>query len=68
VVGPVRRLGNSLVVVLPAKAARKEHITEGVSVRARVSTEVPDPFGLLRGVVTKGSFRRSRGEGWRDRF
>jgi hypothetical protein len=67
IVGPVRRMGNSLAVIIPSKDARRARITEGVPVRARVSVEVPSPFGLLKGVA-RGSFDRRREGGWRDRI
>jgi len=67
VVGPVRKMGNSLALVIPSKEAKRAHISEGVPVRARISVEVPAPFGLLKGIA-KGSFdRRKEGE-WRDRI
>jgi hypothetical protein len=66
VVGPVRRMGNSLALIIPSKEARRAHITEGVPVRARVSVEVPPPLGLLKGVA-KGSFDRKKEALWRDR-
>jgi antitoxin component of MazEF toxin-antitoxin module len=67
VVGPVRRMGNSLALVIPSKDARRAHISEGDPVRARVSVEVPQPFGLLKGVA-KGSFDRRKEKQWRDRL
>ena len=67
VVGPVRRMGNSLAVIIPSKAAKRANITEGVPIRARVSVEVPEPFGLLSG-LTKGSFNRRKERLWRDRI
>ena len=67
VVGPVRRMGNSLAIVIPSKAAKRAHITEGIPVKARVSIEVPEPFGLLKGVA-KGSFDRRKERLWRDRL
>jgi hypothetical protein len=36
-------------------------------VRARVSVEVPQPFGLLKGIA-KGSFDRGKEGFWRDRL
>jgi hypothetical protein len=67
VVGPVRRMGNSLAVVIPSKEAKRAHITEGIPVRARVSVEVPQPFGLLKGIA-RGSFDRRKEGLWRDRL
>ncbi len=67
VVGPVRRMGNSLAVVIPSKDARRAHISEGVPVRARVSVDVPKAFGLLKGVA-EGSFDRRKEKQWRDRL
>ena len=67
VVGPVRRMGNSLAVVIPSKEAKRAHIIEGIPVRARVSVEVPPPFGLLKGIA-KGSFDRRKEGLWRDRL
>lgn len=67
IVGPVRRMGNSLAVVIPSKAAKRANITAGVPVRARVSVEVPKPFGLLSGAA-KGSFDRRKEGLWRERI
>ncbi|MCI4325634.1 MAG: hypothetical protein L3K00_07135 [Thermoplasmata archaeon] len=67
VVGPVRRMGNSLAVVIPSKTAKRAHLVEGVPVRVRLSVDVPPPFGLLKGIA-KGSFDRRREGGWRDRI
>jgi hypothetical protein len=67
VVGPVRRMGNSLAVVIPSKEAKRAHITEGIPVRARVSVEVPRPFGLLKGIA-RGPFGRRKEGLWRDRL
>ena len=67
IVGPVRRMGNSLAVIIPSKDARRAQITEGVPVRARVSVQVPRPFGLLKGIA-RGSFNRRKEGGWRDRI
>jgi antitoxin component of MazEF toxin-antitoxin module len=67
VVGPVRRMGNSLAVIIPSKAAKRANITEGVPIRARVSVDVPQPFGLLSGKV-RGSFDRRKERLWRDRL
>jgi len=56
-----------LAVIIPAKAAKRANITEGVPIRARVSIGIPEPFGLLSGRA-KGSFD-GRMEGlWRDRL
>lgn len=65
-VGTVRKMGNSLAVIIPSKAAKRARITEGVPVRAKVSVEVPEPFGLLSGMA-KGSFDRRKEGLWRDR-
>lgn len=66
VIGEVRKMGNSLAVIIPSKAAKRANIREGVPVRARVSVEVPEPFGLLAGLA-KGSFSRRKEGLWRDR-
>ena len=66
IVGPVRRLGNDLDVVIPPKDAKRARISEGVPVRPRISVEVPRPFGLLKGVAT-GSFDRRKEGAWSDR-
>ncbi len=67
VVGAVRRMGNSLAVIIPSKDAKRANIREGVPVRAKVSVEVPAPFGLLAGLA-KGSFDRPKDGLWRDRL
>lgn len=67
VVGEVRRMGNSLAVIIPSKAAKRANIREGVPVRAKVSVEVPQPFGLLAGRA-KGPFDRRKEALWRERI
>jgi hypothetical protein len=67
VVGPIRRMGNSLAVVIPAKQAKRAHLTVGVPVRVRLSVDIPQPFGLLKGIA-KGSFDRRKEGKWRDRL
>jgi hypothetical protein len=67
VVAPVRKVGNSLAVLIPAKDAKRAHISEGVPVRARVTVEVPEPLGLLKGIA-KGHFDRKKEGLWRDRI
>jgi len=67
VVGPVRRMGNSLAIVIPSKQAKRAHLSEGVPVRARLTVEIPNPFGLLKGIA-KGSFDRRKEGQWRDRL
>lgn len=67
VVGPVRKVGNSLAVMIPARAARRAKIREGVPVRARVSVESVEPLGLLKGIA-KGKFERKKEGLWRDRI
>ena len=67
VVGTVRKMGNSLAVIIPSKAAKRARIMEGIPVRAKLSVEVPEPFGLLSGLA-KGSFDRRKEGLWRDRL
>lgn len=66
VLGHVRKAGNSLALVIPAIEARKANLKEGDLVRAQVMVEVPEPFGLLRGIA-KGRFERRKEAMWRDR-
>lgn len=64
-VGPIRGRGNSLAALIRAKQARRALLSEGVSVRARLTVESPHPFGLLQGIA-KGSFDRRKERQWRD--
>ena len=66
-VGPVRRIGNRLAVVIPSKDARRAHISEGVPVRARITVEASQPFGLLKNLAD-GAFDRQKDQQWRDRL
>lgn len=67
VIGEVRKMGNSLAVIIPSKAAKRANIREGVPVRAKVSVGIPEPFGLLAD-RSKGSFDRRKERLWRDRI
>lgn len=46
--GQVRRLGNSLVVVIPADMARKANLREGSDIVADVTPGRPDVLGILK--------------------
>jgi len=67
VIGPVRKVGRSLALIIPPKAARRANVTEGVSVIARISVYAPHPFGLLKSVA-KGSFDGREQKLWHDRL
>lgn len=46
--GQVRRLGNSLVVVIPADMARKANLREGSDIVADVTPGQPEILGLFK--------------------
>ena len=65
--GHVRRVGNSLAVLIPIAEARKAGISTGDPVDVLIRSGVPDAFGLLKGLPYVPFERRRRGL-WRDRI
>jgi len=65
IVGTVRRLGNSLALVIPAREARRAGIRPGGRVRAHVETDAPAPLGLLADLDYQPFAREGL---WRDRI
>ena len=65
--GHVRRVGNSLAVLIPIGDARKAGISTGDPVDVLIRSGVPDAFGLLKGLPYAPFERRKRGL-WRDRI
>lgn len=67
--GKVRRVGNSLAVLIPADKARQAELEEGATVSLRLEKEVASPLGLLKGKVAyDGPFLRRKEGLWRDRI
>lgn len=65
--GNVRRVGNSLAVLIPIAAARQAGISTGDPVDVLIRSGVPDPFGLLKDLRYE-PFERRKGALWRDRL
>jgi hypothetical protein len=65
--GHIRRVGNSLALLIPVGEARKAGLTAGDPVDATIQSGVPDAFGLLRDLPYKPFDRRREGL-WRDRI
>lgn len=65
--GHVRRVGNSLAVLIPIGEARKAGISTGDPVDVLIRSGVPDAFGLLKGIPYAPFERHKRGL-WRDRI
>jgi hypothetical protein len=65
--GHVRRVGNSLAVLIPVREARKAGLSAGDPVDALIQSGVRDAFGLLKGLPYR-PFRRSNEGLWRDRI
>ena len=64
---PVRKVGNSLGILLPAAEARKAGLQEGEMVDALLETKVSEPLGLLKDLPYR-EFRRSKEGLWRERI
>lgn len=56
--GTVRRVGNSLAVLIPAKDARRLGIKPGDQVDGELHTRSPPALGLLKGKVPYEPFSR----------
>ncbi|HKS59155.1 MAG TPA: hypothetical protein VJS68_00060 [Thermoplasmata archaeon] len=65
--GVVRRVGNSLAVIIPAEDARRAGMTPGTPVDAQIRPAVSSPLGLLKGLAYK-PFDRHKEMLWRDRI
>lgn len=67
VAGRIRRVGNSLAILLPSKEARRSGLHEGDSVSITVRKGVVEPLGLFKDLYD-GPFDRHKGGLWRDRL
>ncbi|MCA1818916.1 MAG: AbrB/MazE/SpoVT family DNA-binding domain-containing protein [Thermoplasmatota archaeon] len=56
--GRVRKVGNSLAVLIPAEAAREAGLHEGDEVGVSLEPVEPTVFGLLKGVLPYEPFDR----------
>lgn len=63
----VRRVGNSIALIIPAKAAREAGLRAGDQVEASIQVRGPDPLGLLKDLPYEPFERRKEGL-WRDRI
>lgn len=59
-VAPVRRLGNSLAVIIPAEDARRAGLVEGSIVELDVRPTLPPLLGMLKGERKQSPFRREK--------
>lgn len=65
---PVKRVGNSLAIFIPAESARQANIREGDIVMADVTLDVLEPLGLWHRLgLTPISSSRRDDEMTRDR-
>jgi hypothetical protein len=64
-VGELRRVGNSLALLIPARVGRKAGFRAGQKVRAHLEPEIPEPLGLLIGLKF-GPFDRHEDNLWRE--
>lgn len=66
VTAKVRRVGNSLSVVIPAEAARAESITEGdiVQIEVQKKVKVEDLFGSLKSRKSSQKAKDEARTGW----
>ena len=62
---PVKRVGNSLAIFIPADKAREASIREGDIVEADVEPQGPELLGMFKGMAP---FDRHKEDLWRDRF
>ncbi len=65
--GHVRRVGNSLALLIPLPDARKAGISAGDPVDAVIHSGVPDALGLLADFPYR-PFERAKEGLWRDRI
>jgi hypothetical protein len=65
--GHVRRVGNSLALLIPVADAKKVGLAPGDPVDAIIQSGVPDAFGLLKDLPYRPFDRRKEGL-WRDRL
>ncbi|MCA1811253.1 MAG: hypothetical protein LC623_04490 [Halobacteriales archaeon] len=63
---PVKRVGNSLAIFIPADKARSAHLKEGDTVHAVLKPEAPEVLGLLQHLGLGPFSRRDEGL-WHDR-
>jgi antitoxin component of MazEF toxin-antitoxin module len=56
--GKVRRVGNSLAILIPAKEAREAGMKEGDSIAGSIHSDVPEILGLLKGKMPYEPFSR----------
>jgi len=68
VTAKVRRVGNSLSIVIPAEKARVERIEEGDVVRVEIQKKVniEDLFGSLKSRRTSQAAKDEVRSGWED--
>lgn len=59
-IAPVRRVGNSLAVIIPAEEARRVGLVEGSIVELDVRPTLPPLLGMLKGRAAKTPFRREK--------
>jgi hypothetical protein len=65
--GTLRRVGRSLVLLIPAKEAHRARLMPGQTVHAEIETEPRPTLGLLKDTPYE-EYKRSREGGDRDRL
>jgi hypothetical protein len=65
--GRVRRVGNGLALLIPAREARRAGLSAGDPVDAVIRSGVPDAFGLLSDLPRR-PFKRAKEGQWRERL
>jgi hypothetical protein len=65
--GPIRRVGNSFALLIPAAEARRGNLKFGQVVEATIETEAESPLGLLADLPYEEFDSKKEGY-WPDRF
>lgn len=65
--GHVRRVGNGLALLIPARDAKRAGLTADDPVDAVIRTGLLDPFGLLKD-LPYSPFERRKERLWRERL
>jgi hypothetical protein len=64
--GRIRRVGNGLALLIPARDARRAGLVAGDPVDAIIRSGIPDAFGLLSDLPHR-PFERTKEGQWRER-
>ena len=67
--GKLRKVGNSLAILIPAKVAREANLAAGQTVDGTLRTDLPPILGFLKHQgVPHVAFDRKKDMGYRDRI